>query len=166
VERDVDRELDEAITGGQSLVAVAGAALAGRRTRTLAEAAQRRLAGSWLAWFEEMPGARLWPTWWPRRGSNHGSGPVVLWLENADLALLSQFSTGMLGELRRFSGSSLTLDGDLLDGGVLPGEAAERVLDAPGACTRLRLITPAERARLAAEPYTPRSPPRTGTSRC
>ena len=47
VERDVDCELDEAITGGQTLVAVAGAALAGR-TRILAEAAQRHLAGKWL----------------------------------------------------------------------------------------------------------------------
>ena len=36
----------------------------------------------------------------------------------------------------------MTLDGDLLDSSVLPGEAAE-VLNAPGgACTRLRLITP------------------------
>jgi hypothetical protein len=90
VERDVDRKLDEAITGGQSLVAVAGAALAGR-TRTLAEAAQRHLAGSWLAWFEEMPGARLADLVAEARRQSRG-GPVVLWLENADLALLSQFS--------------------------------------------------------------------------
>ena len=69
VERDLDRELDGAISAGQSLVAVAGAALAGR-TRTLAEAAQRHLAGSWLVWFEEIPG---WPTWWPRRGGDHGA---------------------------------------------------------------------------------------------
>lgn len=149
VERDVDRELDEAITGGQSLVAVAGAALAGR-TRTLAEAAQRHLAGSWLAWFEEMPGARLADLVAEARRQSRG-GPVVLWLENADLALLSQFSAGMLGELPPVFRIFMTLDGDLLDSGVLPGEAAE-VLNAPGACTRLRLITPAERARLAAEP--------------
>jgi hypothetical protein len=49
VEREADRELDEAISSGQSLVVVSGAVLAGC-TRTLAEAARRHLASSWLAW--------------------------------------------------------------------------------------------------------------------
>jgi TolA-binding protein len=149
VERDVDRELDEAISGGQALVALAGATLAGR-TRTLAKAAQRHLPGSWLAWFEEMPGSRLTDLMAEARRQSRG-GPVVLWLENADLALVSQFSAGMLGELPPGFRIFMTLDGDLLDSSVLPGEAAE-VLNAPGACTRLWLITPAERGRLAAEP--------------
>jgi hypothetical protein len=104
------------------LVAVAGAALAGR-TRTLAEAAQRHLAGSWLAWFEEMPGARLADLVAEARRQSRG-GPVVLWLENADLALLSQFSAGMLGELPPVSRIFMTLDGDLLDSGVLPGRGS------------------------------------------
>ena len=147
VERDVDRELDEAISGGQALVAVAGATLAGR-TRTLAEAARRHLTGSWLVWFEEMPGTRLTDLVAEARRQSRG-GPVALWLENPDLALLSQFSAGILGELPPGFRILMTLDGDLLDSGTLPGEAAG-ILNA--ACTRLGLITPAERGRLADDP--------------
>ena len=147
VERDVDRELDEAISGGQALIALAGAMLAGR-TRTLAEAAQRHLPGSWLAWFEEMPGARLTDLVAEARRQSRG-GPVVLWLENAGLALLSQFSAGILCELPPGFRILMTLDADLLDSGFLPGEAAG-ILNT--ACIRLGLMTPAERGRLAAEP--------------
>ena len=149
MERQADLELDEAISSGQSLVAVSGAVLAGR-TRTLAEAARRHLADSWLVWFEDVPGARLADLLAEARRRARG-GPVVLWLENADLALLSQFSARALDELPHGFRIFMTLDGGLLDGGVLPGEAAE-VLNAPGACVPLGLVADEERERLAAEP--------------
>ena len=149
VPREADRELDDAISGGQTLVAVAGAVLAGR-TRTLAEGALRYLAGSWLVWFENVPGVRLAALVTEARRLGRG-GPVVLWLENADLGLLSQFSARRLDDLPSGFRIFMTLDVALLDGGVLPGDAAE-VLNAPGTCVRLGLITDEERRRLAAEP--------------
>jgi tetratricopeptide (TPR) repeat protein len=149
VPREADRDLDDAISGGQRLVAVAGAPLAGR-TRTLAEGALRHLPGSCLVWFEDVPGARLANLLTEARRLGHG-GPVVLWLENADLALLSQFSADLLDALPHGFRIFMTLDFALLDGGVLPGKASE-ALNAPGTCVRLGLITDEERTRLAAEP--------------
>ena len=147
--READRELNEALSGGQTLVAVSGEALAGR-TRTLAEAAQRHLADCWLVWFEDRPGTRLSEMVAEARRLARG-GPVVLWLENADLTPLEQLSSRLLDELPPGFRVLMTLDVDLMDTGVLPAEAA-RVLSAPGACTPLGPITTGERERLLAEP--------------
>jgi tetratricopeptide (TPR) repeat protein len=76
---------------------------------------------------------------------------VVLWLENADLAMLSQLSGRLLDELPTGFRIFMTLDGGLIDAGVLPGVVAE-VLNAPGVCVRLGLVTDKERGRLAVEP--------------
>ncbi len=149
VERNADSELDEAISSGQMLVAVSGAVLAGR-TRTLAEAARRHLAESWLAWFDVLPGTSLADLVAEARRIARG-GPVVLWLENATLALLSQFSAQLLDELPPGFRILMSLDEDLLNGHILPGIAAE-VLNAPGACVHLGMLTDEERERLAAEP--------------
>ena len=149
VKREADRDLDDALDGGQKLVAVAGTVLAGR-TRTLAEAARRHLADSWLVWFEEAPGAGIADLVAEARRYARG-GPAVLWLENADLVLLSQVSGRLLDELPPGFRIFMTLDAGMLDGGVLPNEAAQ-VLNAPGECVRLGVITPAERERLAAQP--------------
>jgi tetratricopeptide (TPR) repeat protein len=149
VAREVDRVLSEAISGGQTLVAVSGAVLAGR-TRTLAEAAQRHLPDAWLVWFEEMPGARLSDMVAAARHLAHG-GPVVLWLENADLVVLSQFSDELLDQMPPGFRVLMTLDEALIDSGVLPADAA-RVLSTPEACARLGLITAGERERLLAQP--------------
>ena len=149
VAREADRELDEALSGGQTLVAVSGEALAGR-TRTLAEATQRHLADCWLVWFEDRPGTRLSDMVAEARRLARG-GPVVLWLENAGLTALEQLSCGLLEELPPGFRVLMTLDVDLMDTGVLPAEAA-RVLSAPGACTPLGPITAGERERLLAEP--------------
>jgi tetratricopeptide (TPR) repeat protein len=149
VAREADRELNEAISGGQTLVAVFGTVLAGR-TRTLAEAAQRHLPDAWLVWFEEMPGTRLSDMVDEARHLARG-GPVVLWLENADLVVLSQFSDGLLDELPPGFRVLMTLDEALIDSGVLPADAA-RVLSTPKACARLGLITAEERERLLAQP--------------
>jgi hypothetical protein len=74
----------------------------------------------------------------------------VLWLDNADLALLSQFSAQLLDELPLGFRILMTLDQNLLDSHALPGVAAE-VLNAPGVCAGLGLLTDEERERLAAE---------------
>src|ERR1019366_4150641 len=68
-----------------------------------------------------------------------------------DLVLLSQVSGRLLDELPPGFRIFMTLDAGMLDGGVLPNEAAQ-VLNAPGECVRLGVITPAERERLAAQP--------------
>jgi tetratricopeptide (TPR) repeat protein len=149
VAREADRELNEALSGGQTLVAVSGEALAGR-TRTLAEAARRHLADCWLVWFEDRPGTRLSEMVAEARRLARG-GPVVLWLENAGLTALEQLSSGLLEELPPGFRVLMTLDVDLMDTGVLPAEAA-RVLSAPEACTPLGPITTGERERLLAEP--------------
>ncbi|HTP17065.1 MAG TPA: tetratricopeptide repeat protein [Streptosporangiaceae bacterium] len=146
--READRDLDDAFDSGQKLVAVAGTMLAGR-TRTLAEAARRHLADSWLVWFEETPGAHVGDMVAEARRYARG-WPTVLWLENADLALLSQFSGRLLDELPPGFRIVMTLDAGLLDAGVLPDEAAQ-VLKVPGGCVRLGVITAAERERLAAQ---------------
>jgi hypothetical protein len=148
VERDADRELDDVVRGGQSLVAVTGAALAGR-TRTLAEAARRHLEDSWLVWFDR-PGTRLADMVAEAQRLARG-GPVVLWLENADLTPLEQLSSRLLDELPPGFRVLMTLDMALMDAGVLPAEAAQ-VLSAPGACARLGPITASEREQLIAEP--------------
>ena len=147
--RDVDRGLDEAISSGQALIAVAGATLAGR-TRTLAEAARRHLAGSWLMWFDHGPQARLADLVDGARQLAHG-GPVVLWLENVDVGLLSQLSAQLCDGLPPGFRLLMTLDVNLMDAGILPGAAAE-VLNAPNACVRLGLITSSERERLIEQP--------------
>ena len=148
VAREADRELNEAISGGKTLVAVSGVALAGR-TRTLAEAARRHLEDSWLVWFDR-PGTRLADMVAEARRLARG-GPVVLWLENADLTPLEQLSSRLLDELPPGFRVLMTLDVALMDAGVLPAEAAQ-VLSAPGACARLGPITAPERERLLAEP--------------
>ena len=149
VERNADSGLDEAISSGQTLVAVSGAVLAGR-TRTLAEAARRYLADSWLAWFDVLPDTSLSELVAEARRIARG-GPVVLWLENATLALLSQFSAQLLDELPPGFRILMSLNEDLLNGHILPGTAAE-VLNAPGACVHLGMLTNEERERLTAEP--------------
>ena len=149
MERDADRELDETVSSGQTLVAVAGVVLAGR-TRTLAEVARRHLSDSWFVWFNALPGVPLADLVSEARRLSRG-GPVVLWIENADLPLLSQLSAQLLDELPPGFRILITLDGGLLNSGVLPGEAAE-ILNAPGVCVRLGLVTNKERERLAAEP--------------
>lgn len=149
VGRDADGGLDEAVSSGQAVIAVAGASLAGR-TRTLAEAARRHLAGSWLVWFDYGPQARLADLVDEARRLAHG-GPVVLWLENVDVGLLSQLSAQLCGELPPGFCLLMTLDVNLMDAGILPGAAAE-VLNAPNACVRLGLITPSERERLMEQP--------------
>jgi hypothetical protein len=108
VKRDAEPELDKAISGGQTLVAVSGAVLAGR-TRTLAEAAHQHLADSWLAWFDVLPDTQLADLVAEARQQARG-GPLVLWLDNADLALLSQFSAQLLDELPLGFRILMTLD--------------------------------------------------------
>lgn len=163
VKRDADLQLDKAISGGQTLVAVSGAVLAGR-TRTLAEAAHRHLADSWLAWFDVLPDTQLADRVAEARRQARG-GPVVLWLDNADLALLSQFSAQLLDELPLGFRILMTLDQNLLDSHALPGVAAE-VLNAPGCapgwdCSRMR----SGNAWLLRR-HTPISPRRIRMSRC
>ena len=118
IRRDVDSTLDEAVSSGQSLVAVSGAPLAGR-TRTLAQAARRYAAESWLIRFEAMPGAGLTEMISAARRLAHG-GPGVLWLENPDLALLSQLSVGVLDQLPYNLRIFMTVDTNLMNSPVLP----------------------------------------------